>query len=380
MTNEIIYDGLVLKTSCRYFDVKVGNTDSLVEDSTRSLMTLTFRPGSTNESISKFLGIKKVGATQELYATSGPKVIKNTTVTLNGLKLKKLTTDNHIVNIVCVNDSESRVVQTYNYTTIVVNVNDRCNQDFVNFLFYSGNLLYLKPVGPKPKCWNFYNFPKINIKDKDLNLTSESDFIYTLRRSYNDYVIRAIDYQDQFILELRRILDDYGIELVRWNKETTLKTTSYISYVFSQTPTRIHHPNFRDEEDRLMSHHLPVDFTLRTPDMVMFFDFKNKYNNVDLLTNFCEFKTSDKYGDRWTAAIKWGGITEDFNHMYQQDDNSNFSYQCQFRCELFFYEVLDDRYEFLKEIIYNIEAQNGNNNENGSNIGEGDGICGSTVR
>ena len=91
MINEIIYDGLVLKTSCRYFDVKAGNTDSLVEDNTKSLMTLTFRPGSTNESISKFLGIKKVGATQELYATSGPKLIKNTTVTLNGLKLKKLT-------------------------------------------------------------------------------------------------------------------------------------------------------------------------------------------------------------------------------------------------------------------------------------------------
>ena len=79
-------------------------------------------------------------------------------------------------------------------------------------------------------------------------------------------------------------------------------------------------------------------------------DAKNKYNNVQLLTNFCEFKTPDKYGQRWTAAVKWGGITEDFNQTYQQDNNSNFSYECQFRCELYFYEVLDDRYEFLKEI------------------------------
>jgi hypothetical protein len=105
-----------------------------------------------------------------------------------------------------------------------------------------------------------------------------------------------------------------------------------------------------------MSHRVPIDFTLRTPDMVMFFDFKNKYNNLNILTNFCEFKTSDKYGSRWSAAVKWGSITEDFNHMYQQDDNSNFSYQCQFRCELYFYEVLDDRYEFLKEIELNLKA------------------------
>jgi purine-nucleoside phosphorylase len=35
--------------------------------------------------------------------------------------------------------------------------------------------------------------------------------------------------------------------------------------------------------------------------------------------------------------------------------NSNFANQCQFRCELFFYEVIDDRYEFLNEITYNLE-------------------------
>ena len=36
--------------------------------------------------------------------------------------------------------------------------------------------------------------------------------------------------------------------------------------------------------------------------------------------------------------------------MYQSDDNSNFSNQCQFSAELFFYEVLDDRYNFVEEI------------------------------
>ena len=130
----------------------------------------------------------------------------------------------------------------------------------------------------------------------------------------------------------------YGIDLVRLNKEETLRRTSYITYQFNQTPTRVHHPNRSDDEDTIISQRQPVEFTLRTPDMVMFFDFKNKYNNLDLLTNFCEFKTADRYGDRWTAAIKWQQITEDFNHTYQSDDNSNFSYQCQFRCELYFYE------------------------------------------
>ena len=58
----------------------------------------------------------------------------------------------------------------------------------------------------------------------------------------------------------------------------------------------------------------------------------------------------DKYGKRWTAAVKWGSLTEDFNHLYQLDDNSNFSFQCQFQCELYFYEAFDTRYKFLEEI------------------------------
>jgi len=90
----------------------------------------------------------------------------------------------------------------------------------------------------------------------------------------------------------------------------------------------------------------------------MFYDFKNRFNNVDLVSNFCEFKTCDKYGTRWTAAVKWGRIGEDFNHNYDPDNNSNFSYQCQFNCILYFYEVYDESSYFIREILYELEAEN----------------------
>jgi hypothetical protein len=78
------------------------------------------------------------------------------------------------------------------------------------------------------------------------------------------------------------------------------------------------------------------------------------------LTNFTEFKTGDKYGERITAAVKWGQLTEDFNHLYQLDDNSNFSFQCQFSCELYFYEIFDTRYKFLEEIQLTLENAESN--------------------
>lgn len=357
--SDVIYRGLKLSSNkCRYFQVKEGQISSIVEDTSRSTLTLTYSPGSTSGSLSDLLGIPCTEKRIDMLPTGLPKLFKNTYVTLNGLKLRKLTYDPHTINIVIVNDSESRVIQNYNYTTIVVSEGDYKNPEFINFLFYSGNLIYLQPIGPRPSCYEIRNFPKIIISSDDVTLESESETIFTLRRKYNDYVIRAVDYQDQFILELRKILDDYGLELVRINKETTLTKTSHVIYQFLQTPVKDNHPKYSD--DKVMQHKIPVEFYLRSTDMPLFFDFKNRYMNVTLLTNFCEFKTSDRYGQRWTAAIKWGGITEDFNQTYQQDDNSNFSYQCQFRCELFFYEVIDDRYKFLEEIVQNIEFERNN--------------------
>lgn len=356
MLNKVIYRGLVLSTTkCKYYNVVVGSYCSLCENINTSTLTLTYTPGSTSESLSIALGIKSVGKDQEMMPMGTPKKFNEVIISLNGLKLKKLTHDSHIIHIIIVDDSESRVVQDYSGTTIVVSNKDYNNQDFINYLFYSGNLQYIQPIGPRPKCYEIRNFPKIIVGDKSLDLNSSSMDSYTLRRHYNDYVIRAIDYQDQFILELKRILMDYGIELVRLNKEKTLSIPSYVSYQFMQTPVKYNHPRYSDQESKVLQHKQPVEFIFSTPDMIMFFDFKNKYNNVDLLTNFCEFKTTDKYGKKWTAAIKWGQITEDFSHTYAMDNNSNFANQCQFRCELFFYEVIDDRFDFLGEIIYNLD-------------------------
>lgn len=352
MGNEIIYRGLhLISSNCKYFYIHQGNTTSLVSDTKKSLVELIYLPGSTSLSISKLLGIEHIGKEQEMISMSSPSKFPNTIISLNGLKLKKLTYDPHIIKIVIVSDSESRVSQDYDHTTIVVSNKDYKNKEFIDFVFYSKGLHYITPITPKCciKDWTFKNFPKIIASDTSLELESTSEIIYSLRNKYDKYLIRSIDYQDQFIEEIRYRLKEYGIELCRINREKTLNNTSYISYRINQTPTKYNHPKYID--DCVMQHRVPIEFEFRCINMQMFYDFKNKYNNVDLLTNFCEFKTTDRYGNRWTAAIKWGRISEDFSQTYEADNNSNFSYQCQFNCELYFYEVYDNSQEFINEII-----------------------------
>lgn len=365
MTNEIIYKGLKLTSGkCKYFQVKEGKSPRINEDVTLSTLTLTYTPGMTPKEISSSLGLELVGSGNvEMEPMSSPAKFAKTYITLNGLKLEKLTYDPHIINVVIVEDNESRVVQNYRQTAFIINKSDYNNPNFIKFLFYSGNLHYLRPIGPKIEGYELRNFPKLMIGNESINLESSSTAFYTLRKRYNDYLIRGIDYQDQFIKEIRRILDDYGIELVRLNKETTLTRTSYVTYQFNQTPIADRHPKRGDYYRNIMDRKQSIEFTFHTTDMVLYHDFKDKFINVMLLSNFTEFRTMDKAGKSWNAAAKWSSITEDFNHVYQPDDNSNFSFQCQFRCELYFYEVLDTRYEFLNEIQFLLDSEDvGGNN------------------
>lgn len=357
--NEIIYKGLKLRSSkCKYFQLKQGKFNSVTEDNLKSLLTLTFTPGITSKTFSEVTGIEWVGGDFELTPIDNPKKFTETYITLNGLKFRKLTYDEHTINLIIVKDSESRVVQDYGYTTIVVSEKDYRNQEFINYLFYSGGLKFLRPVGAKPKgCWEIRDFPRIKVGDRDVVLESDNETVFDLRRKYNDYVIREIDYQDQFLLEVRRILEDYGVELVRRNREQAISKTNYIDYQILQTPISAQHPTvyLPNGEENLLSKTIGIEFNLHFTDMVMFFDFKSQYTNVNLLSNFCTFYTTDKYGKRWAAGIKWSKITEDFNHQYQQDDMGHYGNQCSFRAEIFFTEAIDDRYRVLEEIICRLE-------------------------
>ena len=361
--NRLIYKGLIIETACKYFFIHSGQHRSLVQHEDRSLYELTYIVGDSIYQLGELLGIPVIGEDCILDEGMGmPEKYKKITVTLNGVTFEKLTYDPHTIRIVIVSDNDTRACQSYRGTTLVINKNDYKNPKFINYLLYSGNLHYISPLnGPVAGAsdWKIRNFPRILVKNKSLCLESDSETVYFLRKKYDQYLIRSIDYQDQFITELSRILDEYGIELVRINREKTLTKSSYISYNFNQTPIKYNHPHYSDPESSIHFHKLPVDFTLRCADMVMYYDFKNRFNNVDLLTNFCEYKTTDKYGGRWSAAIKWGQITEDFNQMYQGDDNSNFSFQCQFRCELYFYEVYDDSIKFINEIVTELELLDG---------------------
>lgn len=355
--NQLVYCGLVIDTEATYYKFTEGTRATIVTDPTTYAVEVTFPKGIYSKELGQLLGLK-VTDDMEVKPTAGNAAVKiNPTIfTLNGLELTKVTTDPHIIRIMLVDDYPSRVCQNYQSTTLVINTADRKDPEFIQYVMT--NLRYIKVRYPRKVDWSTYelcNFPKLTILNSTLNLTSTNTYVHKLRSTHNRYLIKAIDYEHQFLHDLEILLKRFGVELARQNREETLSNTSYVSYSINQTPVRYNHPRYRDGQDSILCHMLAIDFVLSTPDMILFFDFKNKYNNVDFLTNYCEFRTKDKYGTEWTAAVKWGAITEEFNHLYSQDNNSNFANQCNFRAELYFYEVYDKNYSYINDIVLELK-------------------------
>lgn len=355
--NTIVYSGLRIITECSYYKFTVGDHASIVTKESDYSVEVTFPSGITSKELGNLLSIDVIDD-MEVVPTKGDKFhkIPNTTVSLNGLEFYKLTAEPHVVRMLLVDDYPSRVCQNYSSTSIVINTKDKDDKDFKEYVFT--NLKYLRLKSPRSfdfSKYEIHNFPKITIYNESLNLNSSNSYVHKLRYTHNRYLIKAVDYEHQFFHDISVILENFGVSLTRQNREETLENTSYVTYSINQTPTKYVHARYNDEQENILCHTLAVDFTLSTPDMILFFDFKNKYNNVHLLTNYSCFKTKDKYGEEWDAAIKWSQISEEFNHTYGQDNNSNFSNQCSFRAELFFYEVYDKNLDYIDEVIIDMK-------------------------
>ena len=135
MTNRIIYKGLIIESGCKYFYIHPDNKRSKVEFKDRDLLEITYIPGDTTFQLSELLGIPVVGGSKILGKGMGiPEKFPCTYITLNGLKLRKLTYDPHIVRIVIVGDNDSRVCQDYGWTTLIINKDDYKNPNFLHYL------------------------------------------------------------------------------------------------------------------------------------------------------------------------------------------------------------------------------------------------------
>lgn len=100
-----------------------------------------------------------------------------------------------------------------------------------------------------------------------------------------------------------------------------------------------------------------IELKLSSPDFVLYNDFKTRYQNLDLISDFTEFQTRDKLGRMWVSNLIWSSIDTSFNQDYNTDELSNVAWEVPFSVELHYYTVYDEQYYNIQGIIMSLVGE-----------------------
>lgn len=346
---KLVTQGLKIKTKCRYVKFTEKDYFNVIEDIKQDCLFIEFRKGfDKKDIIDNRLEILEPG---ELAETEFIK-IHNPRVSLNNLVLTKLSIGDYSFSQSIVKDIEE-FTMVYNEYHCDIFIPEKRDFDIDRYVCLINQNPYLE-VLDRCNVKHLKNFYSINIGSKDMTLTSTSETRFNTKKVYTKYLLDMVTVFESFLDQLRVRLHDYGVELLSYPIDKNLKSDHKCIYRFTEIGKQTSHKSGSNSLRFAVEHRSTVDFRLSTPDLVLFNDFRNRYQNLDLITNFTEFYTLDKLGRRWISSVEWTPIDTSFNQDYSQDEQGNVGNETSFQANITHYTVFDEKYYRIQSHILDL--------------------------
>jgi len=149
-------------------------------------------------------------------------------------------------------------------------------------------------------------------------------------------------------------LEDGEFKLLRYPVEEYTQTGNTIIYKLPEIGVQISRKTGYESLSSVVEHKTTVTFELSTPNQQLYWDFRNRYQNLNFLSNFTTFLTPDSVGTNWSAFIKWGVLSPDNETEYSADSKNNFAFKIEFSCELYYHVVYNTLYTMIYQIVYDL--------------------------
>jgi len=348
---QIVVQGLRITTSCRYVKFTEAKYLNIYEDGDTSCLYIEFPRGFSSE----HLVDKRVEVLSPLELHEEDYIkIKNPVVNLNGLKFTKLTIRPYTFSQFIVGDLD-RFIMSYDDYHCEILIPEPLLWNTEKYKCLISKNPYLKILDCKD-LKDLRTFNAVRILDNDVSLKSDNKFIFNTKANYEKYLLSMIDVQESFISKLEGRVKDYGLELLSLPIDEYKKTVNRVTYRFTDLSRQLNYKSGSNPLRFVTYQSAHIDFKLSTPNIVIYNDFINRYQNLDLLTNFTEFYTEDKIGRNWISSIWWSPIDTSFNQDYAVDEQNNVAHEAGFACDVNYCIVYDQRYRAVQESIMEVLA------------------------
>ena len=351
----VVFQGLKIATSCRWLKYTIADKIEVTEDFERSVLEIKFPKGTKSSDI-KWHRVELI-EDRELKETNKYIKVETPEINFNGLKVKKLTVELCLFTQAIVKgiDSFSTICEEDRY---IILIPERYSHRIDKYVQEWNKNPYFEVIDYSglEKLTNFYN---VYLSDKSVTIESSNEFPLNTVETYEEYILGMGDIQDSFRVQIEEILGKFGLQLVIYPMDKNVQTENHVGYRIVELGAQLSRKTADEEGLRnVIQHRSTWEFELSTPNLPLFTDFKNKFQNLDLLTNFTEFYTKDKLGENWVSAVRWGTTDSSFEHDHTQDSKGYYALRFTFQAEIYYYIVYDKTYNYIKEIVANLISKN----------------------
>jgi hypothetical protein len=343
---KYIIQGLKVSTTREYIKFTIDREVSIKEDLAGGYIEIRFPKGFRSSQIhSKHI---EYLYDVELVETEFIKMA-NPIIDLNGVRFKKLSSPLLNWNQFLVENIKDFVLE-FSEGIVTILVPTERKDDLCTYIKCLSMIPMIEVIDCPELC-ELNNIFSLNIGNRSLRVDSDDKFIYNSKEFYEQYILKGVDVLHSFLSKLKGVLLEKSIQLVGFPISEKASSPNQVTYKTTELDKQVSRKSDFIVLKEAIQKMAKIDFTFNTPNMIMFFDIRNRYQNLDYISNIGEFHTKDKFGNQWVSAIKWEEMPADYSPEYAQDSKGNFSYECKFSCELHYYVVYDVVRSKISEIV-----------------------------
>jgi hypothetical protein len=328
--NKIIYNGIRIETDLKFIQFIKKDIRGLNEDINDSILFILFKEGDTSSSI-----VDPRVTLIEDKPLEETKLIKTSNLVnkINGVLIKKLVPKEFIINQYIFKDLNQSYV-LYNESRCDIYLRSGISES--SYLDLLASIPYLETSLDSHLVIS--NISNCLIDKKALNYTFNNDRVFKHKSAYEDYIVDEPLVLFQVKRKLLEVLYDDGFETLKLDDQDELiEVPNVISYTINNSDYEPYVKRSSPIVNKLIMATVPVEWKIKTTSISKAFDIKNKYMNLNLISNLTSIIIKDYNNNDLRIAIEWELVSGQLGDKSTiNDEENNYSHQVSFNCTIHF--------------------------------------------
>ena len=332
--NALVVNGLKITTSLSYIKFIEAGVTQVEEDIPNSVLVIFFTKGAKNTELPFEVIIEEELKESDLLSTYNPQN------KINNLNIKKLVVNEYILNQTIFTDLDKSYA-LYNEERCDLFINQ--NIEYKDYITLLKSIPFLEITEGEDDVV-LANITNCLMGRRRLNYIFPSHRAFKYKDTYTNYVIDEplVMYQvKKVVLEQ---LYDYGFESLKLDDQDELvEVPDVLSYSIQNAD---YNPIAKRVTPLLKRHtdaNLSIEWKLKSTTLSKAMDIKNRYRNLEIISNLTSINIFDYNNNPFKVAIVWEDISGQLGDKSAvTDEENNYYHQLYFNCRVHFDIIMDN--------------------------------------